>query len=98
METPPTSSAATKASLAVLRMERARARLQITPRSLRPLGTWNGQHWHDIDGIARENGKVRMIVEELSGGLVRIRAHNRKSAHVIARIVDPTLRDLLGFT
>ena len=40
---------------------------------------------------------MRMIVEELGGGLVRIRAHDRESAHVIARIVDATLRDLLGF-
>ena len=44
-----------------------------------------------------ENGKVGMSVEELGSGLMRIRAHNRGCAHVIARIVDSTLRDLLGF-
>src|SRR5439155_15844004 len=62
-----------------------------------PLSAWNGQHGHDLDGIARENGKVRMPVEELGSGLMRIRAHNRECAHVIARIVEATLRDLLGF-
>src|ERR1035438_4520830 len=97
METPPTSSAATKPSVAALRMECARARLQATARALRPLGAWNGQHGHDLDGIARENGKVRMLVKELGGGLVRIREHNRESTHVIARIFDPTLRNLFGF-
>src|ERR1700741_3726203 len=61
------------------------------------LSAWNGQHGDDLDGIARENGKVRMPVEELGSGLMRIRVHNRECAHVIARIVDPTLRDLLGF-
>jgi len=30
-----------------------------------------------------KNGKVWMFVEELGGGLVRIRAHNRECAHVI---------------
>jgi hypothetical protein len=49
----------------------------------------NGQHGHDLDGIAGENRKVRMPVEEPCGGLVRIRAHNRKSVHVIADIVNP---------
>src|ERR1700688_889853 len=71
--------------------------VQVTPRALPPLSTWNGQHGHDLDGIAREYGKVRMLVEEPGGGIVRIRAYNRECAHVIARIVDPTLRDLLGF-
>jgi hypothetical protein len=74
-----------------------RLQVQVTPRALPPLSAWNGQHGHDLDGIARENGKVRMLVEELGSGLMRIRAHNRECAHVIARIVDPTLRDLLGF-
>src|SRR5271170_7339840 len=38
-----------------------------------------------------------MLVEELCGGLMRIRAHNRECTDVIARILDPTLRDLFGF-
>jgi hypothetical protein len=78
-------------------MRCARARLQATPRAGCLLSAWDGQHGHDLDGIARENCKVRMLVEELGGSLVGIRAHNRESTHVIARIVDPTLRDFLGF-
>jgi len=69
----------------------------ITPARSTSLSAWNGQHGHDLDGIARENGKVRMPVEEPGGSLVRIRSHNRECAQLIAFIVDPTLRDLLGF-
>src|SRR5882672_5236824 len=66
------------------------------PRTCVPLSAWNRQHGHDLDSIARENGKEWMLVEELGGGLVRISAHNRERAQAIAYIVDPSLRDLLG--
>src|SRR5450631_2448591 len=69
----------------------------VTPRAVRSLSAWYGQHGHDLDGVAREDGKVRMPLEEFGGGLVRVRAYNRESAHVIVRIIDPALRDLLGF-
>src|SRR6202521_1614351 len=75
----------------------SKSQLELAVRVSRPLSAWYGQHGHDLDGIARENGKVRMLLEEFGGGLVRVRSHNRKSAHVIARIVDPALRDPLGF-
>src|ERR1022692_4947759 len=68
------------------------------PCALRPLGAWYRQHGHDLDGIARENGKVRMLLKEFGGGLVRVATHNHKRAHIIADIVDPALRDLFGFT
>src|SRR5258708_34303066 len=56
-----------------------------------------GQYGHDLDGIARENGKVRMLLEEPGGGLVRVRPHHRKGAQFVARVADSTLGDLLGF-
>ena len=37
--------------------------VQIIPRALPPLSARNGQHGHDLDRIARENGKMRMPVE-----------------------------------
>jgi hypothetical protein len=69
----------------------------VIPRTPRPLSARYGQHGHDLDGIAREDGKVRMPLEQLGGGLVRVRTHNRKSAYLIASIVDPALSDPLGF-
>src|SRR5664279_556569 len=78
----------------MMQCARVCSRHRAPPRGLPLLSAWNGQHGHDLDGVARENGKVRMIVEELGGGLVRIRAHNCESAHFIAYIVDSTLRDL----
>ncbi len=27
------------------------------------LSAWNGQHGHDLDRIARENGKMRVLIE-----------------------------------
>src|SRR5258706_15021970 len=64
----------------------------------RPLAAGYGQYGHDLDGIARENGKVRMLLEEPGGGLVRVRAHHRKGAQFVANVVDSALRDLLGFS
>ena len=61
------------------------------------LGAWYRQHGHDLHGITREDRKVRMLLEKFGGGLVRVRVDNHKSAHVIARILGPALRDLLGF-
>jgi hypothetical protein len=42
---------------------RAGSRFPVTPRALPPLSAWNGQHGHDLDRIARENGKMRMLIE-----------------------------------
>jgi hypothetical protein len=35
----------------------------VNPCALPPLSAWNGQHGHDLDRIARENGKMRMLIE-----------------------------------
>src|SRR5664279_2699004 len=81
----------------MMQCAREEPRHRAPPRGLPLLSAWNGQYGHDLDGVARENRKVRMVVEELGGGFVRIRTHNRECAHFIAYIVDSTLRDLLGF-
>src|SRR6516162_6480888 len=38
-----------------------------------------------------------MPLEESGGGLVRVRAYNRKSTQRIARVIDPALCDLFRF-
>src|SRR5208283_2911570 len=78
-------------------MRAGTCRLQVAPAHY-ILSARNWQHGHDLDAVARENRKVRMIVEQLGGGLMRIRAHDRESTHAVARIVDAALRDLLGFS
>jgi hypothetical protein len=46
--------------------------LQIPPgrRLCGLLSVWYWQHGHDLDGVARENRKVRMPLEEFGRGLV----------------------------
>jgi hypothetical protein len=41
----------------------ARGQAPGSPRALPPLSARNGQHGHDLDRIARENGKMRMLIE-----------------------------------
>src|SRR6185437_11797060 len=60
------------------------------------LGSRYGQYRHDLDGIAGENGEMRMLFKELRGSLMRLGAHNREGAHFIADVVGAPLRDLLG--
>ena len=60
------------------------------------LGARYRQNGHDLDGIAREDHKVRMLFEELGGSLVRIRANDRVGAQLIACVFDAARRYLFG--
>ena len=55
---------------------------------IRQLAARYRQHGHDLDGIARKDRKVRVILKEFGGGLVRVATHNHKSAHIVADVVD----------
>src|SRR5450432_1566744 len=44
------------------------------PGALSLLATRYGQHRHDLHGVAREDRKVRVLLEEFGGGLMRVRA------------------------
>ena len=39
-----------------------------------------------------------MLFKQLGSGLVRVRTHHRKGTHVIADILDASLRNLLSFS
>ena len=41
----------------------------------------NRQALHDLDGVAGEDRKVRVVLEQFGGGFVRLRLHDRVGGH-----------------
>src|SRR5262249_29458233 len=54
------------------------------------------QHRHDLNGFAREDREMRMVLEQLGGCRVRLRTHHHEGAHRVAHIRNAALRDLFG--
>src|SRR5579883_29534 len=62
------------------------------------LGSRYGQYRHDLDRVARKDGEVGMLLEELGGGLVRLRLHEREGGQLVADVLDPPWTDFLGLS
>src|SRR5262249_45597030 len=57
----------------------------------RRLGAWYRQNRHDLHGISRKDRKVRMLLEQLGGSVMRFRANDRVGTHRVAYVFDAAL-------
>ena len=53
------------------------------------------QHRHHLHGFARKDREMRMLLEHLGSRLMRIRAHDREGAQLVAHIFDAFVADPL---
>src|SRR5262249_25716677 len=63
----------------------------------RRLGARYRQNRHDLHGIARKDRKVRMLLEQLGGSVMRFRANDRVGTHRVAYVFDAALAHLFRF-
>src|SRR5262249_92776 len=63
----------------------------------RRLGAWYRQNRHDLHGISRKDRKVRMLLEQLGGSVMRFRANDRVGTHRVAYVFDAALAHLFRF-
>src|SRR5262249_35114955 len=63
----------------------------------RRLGARYRQNRHDLHGISRKDRKVRMLLEQLGGSIMRFRANDRVGTHLVAYVFDAALAHLFRF-